>query len=154
EAELRQTTREVQMVTALQNALILKPDLVDAHLLLAQIYYQIHYWDTSLHHWEQAVKYMKEKPPSRLPSESAEDYQRRMELFDNHLKGMRKDLKALAREVARRSKDFRLQSADKRLQEKVMIAIQFEYAIEAERRRDSLGRGLASKALDLLLKAK
>jgi tetratricopeptide (TPR) repeat protein len=154
ESQFRQTQRLIQVVTALHNALTLKPSLVEAHLMLKDIYLQIHYWDTALHHWQEALKYLQENPPNQLPSEGAEEFQQRQDRFTRTVKDLKKQIRGLKQEVARRTKDFRLQSADKRLQDKVLIAIQIEYNAEGGRGRDRFGRGLASRALDLLLKAK
>jgi uncharacterized protein (TIGR03067 family) len=68
------------------------------------------------------------------------------------LKEQDKQLKNLRQEVARRVKDFKRQSLNQPLHRKVTIAIMEAYG--QGRARDSLGRGLAHTALDLLQKAK
>jgi tetratricopeptide (TPR) repeat protein len=154
EYQYRQTIREAQVAMALNNALTLDPSLVDAHRFLAHIYKQMNYLDSALRHLEEARKYLRAHPPRPSLAEISEVFQRRKETYTENLKRLTEEINTLRTRVNERLKDFRRNAADKRLREKVIIALIQEYQPPEGRLGDVSGRGLADEALKLLLRAK
>jgi uncharacterized protein (TIGR03067 family) len=148
----RQILREVQMVAALKRALTLDPSRAEAHEILYQVFFQIHYLDAAADHLGAWIQLYRAHPPKRGPREKAESFQGRQDSYRKILKELDKKLKDLRQEVVRRGKDFKRQSLNQPLHRKVSIALVEVYG--QGRVKDNLGRGLANTALDLLRKAK
>src|SRR5262249_13194797 len=125
----RQRVRQLQMVTALEYALILKPDDSEAHRMLFELYSQARYLDMALDHLKEVVKSVNASGPG--PNETREQFHQRM---DN----LQKVLKNMDTQVTRLRNEYELSAANQPLLNKAQMA---------------LNKGLGKRALELLLDA-
>lgn len=121
--------RTVQAIAALKQAIRLQPDLIEAHLLLADLYgeRQLNYLDLALEHQQAALKYEQERGP--LPRESREQYH-------NRIGRIKEETSRLATHVREQEKKYN---------EKAATLLVFPRALHAGK------LGLAGKALETLL---
>jgi hypothetical protein len=151
--DFRQMLRVVQVVTALQRAVALRPSLRDAHAALFSLYDRLHYWDLALEQLEDLVRLRRAQPqPRRATGESEREFKQRQKSQRDELKDLDNRLKRFRARMNERYKTYKLDAADKRLREKLELTLRVPYKSENE--NDPLGRGLAKEALDLLLRAK
>ncbi|MCI0642276.1 MAG: hypothetical protein L0Y72_21610 [Gemmataceae bacterium] len=140
----RQTIRQIQIVTALRNYLLLQPDDYDVQELIAELYLEQHYLDVALEHMRNAVKYMNEirvVDPTDL--EALKD--RKRKLNDK--------LKLLDMEVRKRRGDFDLTAATRKGLDKYRLAVRIPFRtidINNKESVDPRGMGLALEALNQL----
>jgi hypothetical protein len=125
----RQKLRQVQLLTALEYYVLLRPDNGEAHRKLFQNYIQLQYWDLALDHLRAATDFYTSKGP--LPRESPDEFKRRLDQ-------MQQDLAKLRAEAKRREDDYQVDAQDKPLSGKVEKALQ---------------NGLIKRARDLLMEA-
>lgn len=125
----RQKLRQIQLITALQDYLLLRPQDGDAHLKLFQNFLRLQYLDLALDHLRQAAESIASAGPGRR--ESREDFKRRLE-------PMQQELANLKSEVKKREEAYRVEAKNKPLGDKVEIALR---------------NRLVREALDLLLQA-
>jgi hypothetical protein len=129
DASPRQKLRQVQLLTALEYYLILRPQDGEAHWRLFQSYAQLQYLDLALDHLHAAAEFFAAKGPGR--GESREDFQQRMEQ-------LQREVTKRAADVKSREDDYEVDARDKPLSGKVQKALQ---------------NGLIRRARDLLLEA-
>jgi tetratricopeptide (TPR) repeat protein len=122
----RQKMRQIQIITAWEYSLRLRPNEFVPHYQLFDHYQQMGYMDLALEHLGKAVEILETIGLS--PDVDREAYRTQLE-------ALRKTHKALDEEVNKQRNRFVLESADKALGVKVQMA---------------MGRGLAKRALDLL----
>jgi hypothetical protein len=152
-SEFRRMMRVVQVMTALNRAVTLRPELREAHLLLYRMYQRLHYVDLALHHMEEWARLEEEQPPiPRAPREAEQAFKQRRKNERELRKNRQTALKRYRDAVKERYNTYKIDAVDKSLQQKLEIALVQPYQSETE--RDSFGRGLAKEGLDLLLKAK
>jgi tetratricopeptide (TPR) repeat protein len=120
----RQQLRHIQMTTALEQAVKLRPDDASAHMQLFQIYGTLNYLDLALEHFQEYVNLL-----ALGPNESQEDFNKRAD-------PVRTALKNLETRVGRERNQFELEQTNKRPLEKAVLAQR---------------RGLAKRALQVLL---
>jgi hypothetical protein len=121
--------RQIQKLAALQNALALKPDAVEIHFALAQLFTQLDIADYAVEHWDQYVKLLEEsKAPSQI---SAENFSRLQEDMKLRAKDQKEKLG-----LQRRQNDY---AVAKRTQSTLQRKVNEAYR-----------RGLLKEALDLL----
>jgi hypothetical protein len=125
----RQKLRQVQLLTALEYYLMLRPQDGEAHWRLFQSYAQLQYLDLALDHLRWATEYFASRGPGR--GESREEFQRRIEQ-------LRQEVTKRAADVKSREDDYEVDTRDKPLSGKVQKALQ---------------NSLIKRARDLLLEA-
>jgi tetratricopeptide (TPR) repeat protein len=152
DVDLLQTLRAVQLVNALNRALVLRPSLVEAHLGLVQVYEQMNYRDMALRHFEEAVRHMRENPPRRNSGETTNAFRVRREQYQKTLEWRDEGLKALQHDMAQRLKEYRFRADGKSLQERIQIALW--PPVKRGDQTDPRGLGLAEESLKLLARAK
>ncbi len=118
--------RRVQAVVALNQALLLKSDLGQAHADLTSLYFDQGYQDLALKHLKEHLKYS--QVSGRHPGESADPAAERIAQLE-------KQVDALDREVQRLLGDYEVRSLNLKVFERARLAN---------------GLGLAAKALDIL----
>jgi hypothetical protein len=123
--------RYVQIVTALEQAVLLKRDLVAAHEALAFLYGERQYLDTALEHRRIQLELTRRARP--LGREEAEAFTRRLEQLDQ-------SVQALERQVQDRQAQF-------------VVRARPLGADPLARARLALGLGLPRQALDVLLQS-
>jgi hypothetical protein len=134
---LLQQVRQIQTVSALNQALTLGQELANDNLVLAQqahetlalVYREMELLDLWAQHEREFLRLA--KLVGRLPREKPEDFKARLE-------DREKQLQALDAEIRKRSDDYELEAANKPVREQAGIA---------------RSKGLILKALDLLRKA-
>src|SRR5205807_2004642 len=95
----RQQMRQIQLITALEQGLRLRPTDVQAHQTLGEIYYsQTLYHDLALEHFQEALK-----RAARDPGETQDQFKKRLEDSQQRLKGLDDD-------VRRQKNEFQLES--------------------------------------------
>jgi tetratricopeptide (TPR) repeat protein len=125
--------RQVQMVTALQHALTVQPDMIMAHGRLAELYQQFQYshWpypapygyvDLVLRHRQEELRLTRRA--GRPAQEPEADYAQRLE-------DMQKAVDQLEKEVQGRRDRYETQSANKQVYQKAMLALRFGLAEQA-----------------------
>jgi hypothetical protein len=119
--------RRVQASTALNQALVLKPDLAQAHLELGGLYEEMGCFDLALHHLSTHARLYHEKGPP--PGSNLEQYRQQAANYDAALK-------ELVRSVDGREKEVASEEGRYRVFDRAMLAWQ---------------KGLAGKARDILL---
>jgi tetratricopeptide (TPR) repeat protein len=124
-----QRLRTVQAITALKDAVRLKPDLAEAHADLATIYLEMNALDLALEHREHQLKSTRAAGPR--PEEDAAAFGRR-------LKALEEDAARLGKEVRAKTNLFETRAFGKDVLDKAQIA-------------ESVG--LPGAALDILLKS-
>jgi hypothetical protein len=119
--------RHAQRIFALEQALILNPDLTPAREQLALLFRDMHFLDVSLGHFQEYVRLEMGNGPrdGELPL----DYQKRVDR-------LKTAAKSLEDEVVKQRRDFHLETAK---------------APVMERARKARQKGLAREALDILL---
>lgn len=122
----RQQLRHIQMTTALEQAVKLRPDDASARLQLFQIYGTLNYLDLALEHFQEYVNLL-----APGPNESQEDFNKRAD-------PLRTALKNLETRVGRERNQFELEQTNKRPLEKAVLAQR---------------KGLTKRALQVLLQA-
>jgi hypothetical protein len=150
----QQMLRVVQMVTALNRAVTLRPAAYEAHEMLRALYLRINYFDLAVDHQKLAVKARQRmlREMRRPPGMKPEVYKKEQDIFDRKLDEAEKLLKTMQDDLSRRQKDYRLQAANQNLMRKLGLALFLEYKVGT--RTDRRGRGLAQEALKLLLNAR
>jgi tetratricopeptide (TPR) repeat protein len=126
----RQQLREVQVTALLERGLKVRPNDLEAHMQLRQIYLQHQYLDLALEHTRAAYDIL----AAIDPAGSAKDREQHKEQMD----GFQKELDKLDTEVTRRRNEFELSAANQPLYSKAQMALR---------------KGLAKRALDMLLEA-
>jgi hypothetical protein len=129
--------RHVQMVTALEHALTIQPDLTVAHLKLADLYGQFRgpqnpqwpYIDLQLKHLREGLAEFQRAGPQ--PQEKREDY-------DKHVKELDRQVNELQKTVQKHLNQFEVSSSSMRVLQKA---------------RKALSLGLAEQALNVLLES-
>ena len=109
----RQKLRQVQLLTALEYYLMLRPQDGEAHWKLFQSYAQLQYLDLALDHLRAAAEYYASKGPGR--GEDREHFQGRMEQLQREVTKREADLKT-------REDDYEVDARDKPLSGKVQKA--------------------------------
>jgi tetratricopeptide (TPR) repeat protein len=130
-AQLRQflQLRQAQASAALNRALALRPDFLQAHLHLGRLYQEMGYLDLALAHWQSALRLSRQTgPPAGMNRED----------FQAHQAQNEEQVQRLAREVQKRADAATLASADAPTRQRAFVAVQ---------------NGLAGKALELLLES-
>jgi len=127
---IRQTLRQIEMVSALEHALLLRPDDADAHRRLADLYSAIGYLDLSLEHRHEYVSAL-EAAVAGLESEQND---RQIEKVQSESK----ELQEHDTQLKRRQDEFNVRASDQPLINQVQTAMQL---------------GLGKKALELLVQA-
>jgi tetratricopeptide (TPR) repeat protein len=127
--------REIQIVTALENAVMLKPNLQQAHEMLAELYSgmtrpnnprQRSHLDFWLEHFKEMVRLAREKGPG--PGQDRE-------AFDKHIENLQSAVDKNEQGLQQRRSDFELRSKNRS---------------PGERARMALDMGLAQTALEVL----
>jgi hypothetical protein len=118
--------RQVQAITAFQNALALEPGLILAHDALAAIYEEMNHPDLALHHLRQRQQ-LAPPPPAALADDAGQQAQ---------AEALEKRIEQLEQIVGQREKTYQLASANQRAHDRAFIAARL---------------GLAQMALDQLL---
>jgi tetratricopeptide (TPR) repeat protein len=121
----RKKVRRLQLVSALEDYLTLRPDDTDAHLMLFQAYYEMRYSDLALDHLRASLDSARAAGPR---GETQEEYQKRIEQQE-------KDVKRLEGPVQETYNKFIVASGSMPLLQKAQTALQ---------------RGLAKEALRIL----
>src|SRR5262249_28272255 len=147
----RQTLREVQVVAALKQCLKLRPFNPETHFFLFQVYAGMYYWDSAVQHLREGLNQYRSKPPVRGFEEKAEAFKKRQTEFKDRVKGLEDELKRQEKELKARQNDYGGQAAIQNPQTKAALALLYPY--KAAGPNANRGRGLADKALDVLLKA-
>jgi tetratricopeptide (TPR) repeat protein/uncharacterized membrane protein YhaH (DUF805 family) len=126
---LREVTelRRVQAIAALNQAVLLAPKLAQAHLNLRILYVEMGYHDLALHHAREYLELARAATPPGAPAEIREEQARQDEDLKHFAEGLEKEEKAVA-EAAPKMRVF-------------------------DRATMALQRGLAGKALDILLES-
>jgi hypothetical protein len=125
----RQIMRQVQLVSALQQALAMRPDNEELQLMLMDAYRQVEWNDQAIDHLRDSIKYT--RAAGRRPGES-------LEQFSQKLEQLQTVLKELDTEVQRQQNDYELRAANQPLLVKAHLALE---------------RGLGKRALQVLLEA-
>jgi tetratricopeptide (TPR) repeat protein len=121
--------RRCQAVNALNQAVALRPDLIQAHLSLSRLYGEMGFFDLALNHLRAYVRGLREAGPP--PGVSAEQY-------SDMGAPLQKELDQLAHEVEKRNNNFVVASAGWKVGDRAMKAWQ---------------EGLGGTARDLLLES-
>lgn len=121
--------RQVQIATALQQALVLRPDSEDIHRRLKILYVGMGFRDFALDHLNEEMRYARQF--GRQPAESPDDYLKRLENYEKQSKEFESD-------VQQRLNRYELDALNQPLVAKAGLAMQL---------------GLAKKALDELRKS-
>jgi hypothetical protein len=119
--------RQVQASAALNQALIVQPDLIRAHDRLSQLYQDMSLWDLSLDHRRQALTFARAQP--RSESESVKEYENRMARLGE-------EVERLDNEMTRIQRQFDADTANLKTIDRVERAVR---------------NGLGGKALEILL---
>jgi tetratricopeptide (TPR) repeat protein len=122
--------RQVQKMAALQNALALKPDAMEVHLALAQVFTQLNFADYAVEHWERFLELKEASNPP--PKMSAEDFTKSLENFRLLVKD-RKERLGL-----------------QRLKSDYEVAVRIQTTL-LRKANEAFRRGLIKKALELLV---
>jgi tetratricopeptide (TPR) repeat protein len=85
--------RKVQAVTAFNNALLLNPDLAQAHARLADYYTELRYADLVLKHRKELLRLTRASGPH--PGESDESYQRRLDDLQQNVSQLDDDVREM-----------------------------------------------------------
>lgn len=85
--------RHVQVVTALERALILRPDLTPAHEALSQMYETRQFLDAALEHRRAHFRLVRQAGP--LPNEELQQFAKRIQELDNALQDREKHVQDL-----------------------------------------------------------
>jgi tetratricopeptide (TPR) repeat protein len=96
--------RHVQMVTALENALVLNPDLAAAHDLLAHLYAQRRYLDITLMHAQAALALGRRAGPRQ--GESADAFGQRLDQAGRQVQELERYVQDLQHQFAVRSQEL------------------------------------------------
>lgn len=130
-AELPQLVqlRQAQASAALQRAIALRPDFLQAHFHLGQLYQEMNYLDLALSHWQKACRLARQSGPP-AGAGRAEFRARQLQLEDQ--------VERLAQEVQKRDNSATVDSAGRPTRDRAFLAWR---------------QGLAGKALDLLLES-
>jgi hypothetical protein len=121
--------RQAQASAALNRALALRPDFLQAHLHLGRLYQEMNYLDRALTHWQSVLQLSRQAgPPAGMRREDFQASQAQME----------EQVQRLAREVQKRADATAIASADSPTRQRAFVAFQ---------------NGLAGKALELLLES-
>jgi tetratricopeptide (TPR) repeat protein len=121
--------RQAQASAALNRALALRPDFLQAHLHLGRLYQEMGYLDLALGHWQSALRLARQTgPPAGMRREEFQASQAQND----------EQVQRLAREVQKRADSATLASSDSPTRQRALVAFQ---------------NGLAGKALDLLLES-
>lgn len=142
---LRKQLRQVQIATALRNALTLAPDNTDYYVQLAELFMALNFRDPAVDHLAAAIKSLDTLPVSDPNHKKAIDDQR--EAWKNRLKVLESDLK-------KRRNDFDLKTANATDMQKFRIAATMPWRftdLENRPHEDPRGRGLVAEALKALL---
>jgi hypothetical protein len=126
---VRQKMRQVQYATAMEYALKLRTDNVEAHYQLFKHYVGMEYYDIALEHLNSAVDQAEAAGPRVNEPESE---------FKGRIDALKKEVKSLDEFVGKRRNRFVLDAADKPLDTKLGLAMQ---------------SGLTARALELILAA-
>lgn len=122
--------RQYQMVAAFHNALLLKPDLVEAHAALAELYRRLNYQDLAFKHFgeqNQALRRLELSGQTDLEHSVREDLEKR-----------EKDQAQWDKQIKTLQNEYAVRSAGRSPLEKAQLALNY---------------GLARTALDVLLNA-
>jgi hypothetical protein len=119
--------RQVQLATALQNALTLRPDSVEAHRMLWDYYLRVNYLDLGLDQLNEEYRLLREGGRGR--DETVQQFQ---QLLD----GKQKYIKELDTTVSRARNEYAIAAANQPAGAKAALALQ---------------RGLAKEALTILM---
>jgi tetratricopeptide (TPR) repeat protein len=127
----RQQLRQVQITTALERGLMLRPNDLDSHLQLREIYLQQNYLDLALEHTRAAVDLFKARAYALRGSGDQENR-------DKEIESLEKGLEKLDTEVKRRENEFELAATNQPLNAKAQLA---------------LSKGLGKRARELVLES-
>jgi hypothetical protein len=127
---LLQQLRQGQVVTALQNAAVLRPDSLVIHLGLAQAFQELNYVDLELDQWNECQRCLRQAGQGRL---SAEQYNQQLDQLERQIKQREDQTKFQARR-----NDYELTSAGRPPRVKAELALQ---------------RGLVKEAITVLREA-
>jgi hypothetical protein len=147
-----QQLRQIQAGTALQNALLLRPDAPGLHLVLANLYQEMPvqlfldqpaqpgtaFFDLVVEHRREYIRLRRAAgPPPLPPSDEAKDPQKAMENFVRSLEKDERDLKKFETDIdfAKRQSEYERLAANKSPLEKARLAVSL---------------GLVKQALDVL----
>ena len=95
------TLRHIQLVTALENALVRNPDLAPAHETLAVLFVQSQCLDSALEHARAGLALGRRNGP--LPGENADGFARRMDRTERRLRDLQRRVQDLQNQFAVRS---------------------------------------------------
>jgi hypothetical protein len=121
--------RRAQAITALNQAIALRPDLTQAHGLLAGLYGEMRYLDLSLKH----LRNYQELREKEGPGDPA-----RAEAFREEQTLLQREIQSLGKRVEKREDEYMVGAAGRPVLERAMLAIRKE---------------LAGKARDMLLES-
>jgi hypothetical protein len=124
----RQLLREVQLVTALQQVIALKPDAAPAHFTLGQVFRQMNYFDLSTKHFREYITHTRADPPPGTDPEK----------LDDMLADLEDEVARQEKQVRNARTEYELQAARQPPLAKAVLALQL---------------GLADQALTALLDA-
>lgn len=109
--------RTLVRAAALQAAVRLQPQLVEAHLQLASLYQRERALDLALDHWRKARQYLEAAGPA--PGMSVEQFTQELEKWD-------KVISQLQETVERRREQYDLRSSDKSIYQRAQLAISLD----------------------------
>ncbi len=114
--------RQVQMVSALRNAVLLEPDHMGAHTLLAFLFQRAGYADLQLKHLKEQIRVARRNLPRSAKA---------LELFQEHIKAKEEEQTKLEKSVKDNQNTFAVRSEKKKVMDKARIALELHLGEKA-----------------------
>jgi hypothetical protein len=124
-APLLEQIRDVQVASALQTALALRPNDIKAHTALATIYQQQNFIDLEIHHLNEVLNITRSQGPGK--GEPADNFEKRLTNFENYIDARRK-----ATNIEKIQTEFELRRQTHSLLEQAQMAFQMGLVKQAQ----------------------